>query len=53
MLLKPSKKERSACRGVVAFNDNVKKTEKLLRQAQREREGWLIDYNSACSPKMH
>ena len=34
MLLKPSRKERSACTGVVSFN--VKGTEELLTQAQRE-----------------
>ena len=45
MLLKPSKKERNACPGIVPFNDNVKGTEELLRQSHKEREGWLIDYN--------
>ena len=45
VLLKLSRKERSACPGGVAFNNNVKETEEKLRQRHREREGWLIDYN--------
>ena len=57
VLLKPSRYERSACPGVVAFNDNVKGTEELLRQRHREREVWLyiVDYNQwgrSCSPIM-
>ena len=53
MLLKPPRKERSACPGVVAFNDNVKGTEE--RQRHRERESGLIDYkrwDRSRSPKM-
>ena len=34
MLLKPSRKEKSVCPGVVAFNDYVKGTEELLRRRQ-------------------
>ena len=52
MLLKLSRKERSIYPGIMAFNDNVKGTEELLN---REREGWLIDYNQwdhSRSPKM-
>ena len=40
MLLKPSRKERNACSGVVAFNNNVKGS-----KTQQREEGWLIDYN--------
>ena len=38
MLLKPSRKERGAFPGVVAFNGNVKGTKELLRQRHRERK---------------
>ena len=37
MLLKPSRKERSACPGVAAFNDNVKGTE-----TEAQKEGRLV-----------
>ena len=33
-------KERSACPGIMPFNDLMKGTEQLLRQRHSEREGW-------------
>ena len=44
MLLMPSRKERGACPGVMAFSDNVKGTEELLRQLGAQREGRLAHW---------
>ena len=46
------KKEKSVCPGIVGFNDNVKGTKELLREAKRE--GRLAHYNQwdrSSSPK--
>ena len=49
MLLKP---KRSACPGVVVFNDNMKGTEQLMRQRHREREGDYNQWDRSRLPKM-